>query len=238
MAKLLMVNNPKGKKKKKKKKSGSKKTKYKSKSKSKKKLSVKRKKSTGQEEKTMAKKKSKSKSKSKSVAKTKSKSKKRTKRRPSTSEIKRIIKDAVIPAFIGGGSAVLLNMGISKLPLPPVLRSGPGRLLIKGAASIGGGMALQSMVDKKIGHSFMIGGLTLLAADLTKMMISRAFPNAQLGDYYDDGEMEFDMEVNEYMGEFVSDDVGDDMGQIMSDYADDDLEAVDFVEGEVVYDEF
>lgn len=249
MAKLLVVNNPAKKKKKKKKKNN----KYKKKLAIKKKIvkkpkakSITKPASEGQK---MAKKKKQGKKKTKSIANTSGKKKrsKPTRRRSGGGgNVKglRIMKNSILPAIIGGSGAVALDVVLAMAPLPPAFRSGPAKLLIKGGAAVAGGMALSAMVDKKVGQSFMLGALTLLAADLTKMAVSRAFPDLALGEYYDD-----DMQVNEYMSEYMSGGDSSDLGYMSTgpivgalDYSDDyeqDGMSMDYSEGELVeLDEF
>ena len=67
-----------------------------------------------------------------------------------------------------------------------------------------------TVVDKKIGNAFMLGGLTLLAADITKNLVSNAFPNLALSAY----SHEFDDDMGEYMSEYMSESGEDDLGFI------------------------
>lgn len=223
MPKLMMVDNPTKRKAKKKK---SIKRKSKPKVKAKKKPTVKRS-PRRQERKVMAKKKTKSKkSKSKAVARTRPRTKARkTRRRSGGTGIQKILKDSVMPAVIGGGGAVALDVALAMLPLPPAFKMGPGKLLVKGGAAIAGGMALSTMVDKKVGNAFLVGALTLLAADITKMMVGRAFPALSLGYYDGDG---MDDGMNEYMSEYMSE-ASDDPGYMTQMYDDGDD---DFIEAE------
>jgi hypothetical protein len=220
MARLMVVNNPKKRKLKKKKITVRKKkrtTKKRPTIKTKKKVSrkkrvVKRKKLISREKREMAKKK-------RPRKKRKSVTKRRTPiARAKTTRTRRrrrlggrdIIKTAIMPAAIGGAGAVALDVVLAMLPLPAPMKSGPGKLLIRGGAAIAGGMAISKVVDKKIGNAFMLGGLTLLAADITKNLVSNAFPNLALSAY----SHEFDDDMGEYMSEYMSESGEDDLGFI------------------------
>lgn len=181
--------------------------------------------------------------KKKKVAKKKTRAKKTTSRkavakrkpRPRARRRKRdgltdIINSAVIPAVIGGGGAVLLDMALSKLPLPGAMQSAPGRMLVRAAGAVGGGMVLKNIVGNKIAGPFMTGALTLVAADATRMMLGNFFPNA-MGELYPD-----EMIMGEYVSDYPSEAIG--VGEYVSEYVSD-YDAMDpAIEGEVIYDEF
>lgn len=149
------------------------------------------------------------KTKSKSISTRKVVSKRSTKRRTprrSAGGLSGILDSKLMPAAIGGASAVFLNLGLSMLPLPAMLKSKPAQIALKSVAAIGGGMAISKMFDKKIGNAFAIGSLTVLMSEITKGLLVNKFPQLALNEYVSDDTMLFppDDGLNEYVSEYVS----------------------------------
>lgn len=139
----------------------------------------------------------------KSVAKTTRKATRRTPRR-SAGGLGKIMDEKLIPAAIGGASAVFLNIGLSMLPVPAVMKSKPGQIALKSAAGIIGGMAISKMFDKKIGTAFTLGSLTVLMSEITKGMMSKSFPQLALNEYVSSDDDSMNEYMSQYMSEYVS----------------------------------
>lgn len=76
-----------------------------------------------------------------------------------------LVREAVLPAAIGGTGALVLDvvMGYLNPYLPTQLQSGWFNLLAKGAAAVGLGMVAGKFLGRSRGHVVMIGALTVTA---------------------------------------------------------------------------
>ena len=83
----------------------------------------------------------------------------------------------LVPAAIGGASALGVDYLIDKIPWPESWRarlsSGLPRTLVRAALAIGAGVALRSVVKKETAHQITAGALTVIAYDELKKLAAQ-----------------------------------------------------------------
>lgn len=88
-----------------------------------------------------------------------------------------------MPAAIGGGGALAVDVAWAMLPIPPMIKAGPMAPLVK----IGGAVVLGTLVsrfaNKQFGQAMVAGYLTVTAYDMIKKIVSRAVPALPLSEY-------------------------------------------------------
>lgn len=92
----------------------------------------------------------------------------------------------LVPAAYGAGGAIILNVGLSYLPLPDMLKTGWGRHAVRlGGAMLVGWGARKFLGER--GKAVGFGALTVVVYDILKGLITTASPEfgARLGDFED-----------------------------------------------------
>lgn len=92
----------------------------------------------------------------------------------------------LVPAAYGAGGAIALNLGLSYLPLPDVLKTGWPRHLTRLAGAMVVGYAARRFLGER-GKAVGFGALTVVVYDIVKGLLATAAPDlgARLGDFED-----------------------------------------------------
>lgn len=91
-------------------------------------------------------------------------------------EIMSFAKNDLVPAGIGAGGALALDMLWPHLPLPAALQSGPMVPLVRIAGAVGVGMAVSAVAGRSMGRQAMAGALVVTLYDIAKDMMANALP--------------------------------------------------------------
>lgn len=92
----------------------------------------------------------------------------------------------LVPAAYGAGGAIALNLALSYLPLPDVLKSGWPRHVTRLAGAMAVGYAARKFLGRR-GEAVGFGALTVVVYDIVKGLLATASPEigARLGDFED-----------------------------------------------------
>jgi len=125
-------------------------------------------------------------------------------------------------AAVGASGALVVDVAMSKLPLPANLKTGPALPAVKGGVSLLVGMLVGKILKKaSLGKQLAEGGLTVAIHDMAKPMLSNVIPGGLAGS---DDLMGYDL-----MG--YEDTMSNDMGG----YDEfDDMSGIDDFEGEIL----
>lgn len=96
------------------------------------------------------------------------------------------IMGSLVPAAYGAGGAIVLNLGLSYLPLPDMLKTGWGRHITRLAGAMVVGYGARKFLGER-GRAVGFGALTVVMYDILKGLIATAAPDfgARLGDFED-----------------------------------------------------
>lgn len=92
----------------------------------------------------------------------------------------------LMPAALGAGGAIALNVGLSFLPLPDSLKTGWTRHGVRLVGALGLGWLAKKFLGAK-GGAVALGALTVVMYDIGKQVLQTATPElaARLGDFED-----------------------------------------------------
>ncbi len=125
--------------------------------------------------------------------------------------------NAVVPAAVGVGGALALDVVLGVLPLPAQFKTGPMAPLVKVAGAVGIGMLASKMVNRRVGEQVAVGAITIQLYNFAKGMLIKVgggkipglsmYPDG-IGEYVSGGEIPALAYVDSGMqvGEYVSDD--------------------------------
>lgn len=82
----------------------------------------------------------------------------------------------VMPALIGAGGAVAMDVALGYLPLPAMLQSGLPKQGVRVAAAVAVGWGASKVLGKAKGQAIMQGALTIIAYDLVKQLVHKFAP--------------------------------------------------------------
>lgn len=102
----------------------------------------------------------------------------RSYRRISSTGMGGFVTGKLLPAAIGAGGALALDMAWGYLPIPDTLKSGPLAPLARIAGAVGIGMAVRAIAGKRMGEEAMNGAITVTLYDLAKGYMTVAAPSA------------------------------------------------------------
>lgn len=106
-----------------------------------------------------------------------------------------IVNNQIIPAAIGAGGALALNLALSFIPLPDVAKTGWARHGVRLLGALGLGWAAQKFVGGKKGEALAAGALTIVMYDIVRAALSQFAPeiSTRLGEFEDVslGEVEY-----------------------------------------------
>lgn len=95
----------------------------------------------------------------------------------------RIVSEMLLPAAIGAGGALALDLAWGNLPIPDSLKTGS----MAPVARIGGavliGVVAGMVGGKRFGAYAAVGAMTVTIADLAKTWAATSFPSVNLGAY-------------------------------------------------------
>lgn len=120
---------------------------------------------------------------------------------------------AFVPAAVGAGGALALDIAWGMLPIPPMLKTGP---IIAPAAKLGGavliGWGAGQMVNKTFGKQVLVGAVTITVFNIIRTFIANQFPAITLGGWNDEtvgyvqaGQFQPDPLIGEYVSGYVPD---------------------------------
>jgi len=89
----------------------------------------------------------------------------------------------VAPAAIGAGGAILVDLAVGNLPLPPSLVQGPLLPLVRVGAALLLGTAVGEFAGREAGQAAAAGGVTVVIYQLFRQFLATQAPNIQLGRY-------------------------------------------------------
>lgn len=91
-------------------------------------------------------------------------------------------RNTLMPSAIGAAGALGLDILIGFLPLPPNLKTGPLRTVVKIAGAVGLGVVAGMLVKKSTAEQIAAGAITVALYDTLKGMVQVAMPTLQLGE--------------------------------------------------------
>lgn len=91
-------------------------------------------------------------------------------------------KHTLMPSAIGAAGALGLDVLIGFLPLPPNLKTGPMRSVVRVVGAIGLGMLAGMVVKKETAANIAAGAVTVTLYDVLKGALQTAMPTLQLGE--------------------------------------------------------
>lgn len=131
-------------------------------------------------------------------------------RRAVSGNIGSFLTQKILPAGVGAGGALALDMLWPQLPLPDSLKAGPLAPAVRIAGAVGIGMIGRMVGGKRFGEEAMGGALIVTLYDLAKGAIASNFPSLPMNgmgafvDGYDQlGWMSPAQQVGSRMGAFV-----------------------------------
>lgn len=155
-----------------------------------------------------------------------------------------IVNGQIIPALYGAGGGIALNLALSYLPLPDMLKTGWARHATRVVGALGLGMLAKKFLGAK-GNAVAAGAMTIVVYDVLKQVLGQFAPEigSRLGefedvslsgdgDYYDPAPYITDGGVSGYLDGDASPGDGDidDMGA----YMEGDLDGVGaYIEGDI-----
>jgi hypothetical protein len=132
-------------------------------------------------------------------------------------------RNTLMPSAIGAAGALGLDILMGFLPLPPAMKVGPMRTVIKIVGAVGVGMLAGTFVKRSTAEQIAAGAITVALYDTLKGVVQTAMPTLSLGEadvfseypslaYANAGQVVGDMgEYNDNIGMYVGE--GSDMGE-------------------------
>lgn len=129
------------------------------------------------------------------------------------------LSNTLMPAAVGAGGALALDVALGALPLPATLKTGPMAPLVKVAGAVGLGMIASKVVNRRVGEQIAAGALTVQVYNMAKAALVKfgggkipglsMYPDGYLNEYVSSdmpalGYVDSGMQV----GEFVEDGMG------------------------------
>ena len=93
-----------------------------------------------------------------------------------------LLKDTLMPAAIGGASALLVDIAWGFIPLPANIKTGAFAPVVKIAAAVGIGWLAQKFAPK-LGKGIVTGYVTVLAYNFAKAQLQKMVPSLPLSEY-------------------------------------------------------
>lgn len=114
--------------------------------------------------------------------------------------VRNIVNNMVMPAATAGAGAVGLDILWGFMPLPPDLKTGPMRHLVKGIGAIVLGQITGMVVGKRLGDNMAMGALTVTFHDAFRDIIAQTMPQVPLGYYSAGASAGYDPQLGYYVG--------------------------------------
>ena len=116
------------------------------------------------------------------------------------------MKDTLMPSVVGGAGALVLDIAVGLLPLPPAFKAGPMAPLVKVAGAVGIGMLAGQFLGRRVGEQVAAGGLTVTMYNVARQLLVKVgggsipglseyvsmYPDALMGDYTDYGRLGYE----------------------------------------------
>lgn len=91
-------------------------------------------------------------------------------------------RNTLMPSAIGAAGALGLDILMGFLPLPPAMKVGPMRTVVKIAGAVGIGMLAGTFVKRSTAEQIAAGAITVALYDTLKGVVQVAMPTLQLGE--------------------------------------------------------
>lgn len=104
-------------------------------------------------------------------------------RNPITGKLGGIVSNTIMPAAIGAGGALTLDLIWGYLPIPAVVKVGPMRHAAKGVGAIGLGMLAGMVLKKDTANALALGAMTVVMYNAAREAVASFAPNIALGEY-------------------------------------------------------
>lgn len=136
----------------------------------------------------------------------------RYRRRNPVGGIGEFVSGQLIPSAIGGGGALLLDVALAVLPIPPALKTGALAPVVRIAGAVGIGALAGMVTNRRTANQIAAGALTVTMYQITRGLLARMLPAGSVpglsapDDYL--GYINSGMMVggaDDGMGEYVSD---------------------------------
>lgn len=97
-----------------------------------------------------------------------------------------IVQGQIVPALYGAAGGVALNLALSYLPLPEVLKTGWARHATRVVGALGLGMLAKKFMGSR-GNAVAAGAMTIVVYDVLKQVLGQFAPEigSRLGEYED-----------------------------------------------------
>lgn len=102
---------------------------------------------------------------------------------PITGKLGGIVDQIIMPAGIGAGGALTLDLIWGYLPIPAVVKVGPMRHAAKGVGAIGLGMLAGMVLKKDTANALALGAMTVVMYNAAREAVASFAPNIALGEY-------------------------------------------------------
>lgn len=128
--------------------------------------------------------------------------------------------NTVVPAAVGVGGALALDVALGALPLPAAVKTGPMAPLVKVAGAVGLGMLAGKFVNRRVGEQVTVGALTIQLYNFAKAQLIQLgggkipglsmYPDGPMNEYVTGPEMpalgytDSGMQVGEYVSGYES----------------------------------
>lgn len=94
-----------------------------------------------------------------------------------------IVKNTIMPAAVGAGGAITLDLLWSFLPIPVSIKTGPMRHAAKGVGAIGLGLLAGMLIKKDTANALATGAMTVVMYNAAREAVAQFAPNIALGEY-------------------------------------------------------
>lgn len=94
-----------------------------------------------------------------------------------------IVSDMLLPAAIGAGGALALDLAWGNLPIPDSLKTGNMAPIARIGGAVLIGVVAGMVGGKRFGAYAAVGAMTVTIADLAKTWAASSFPSVNLGAY-------------------------------------------------------
>lgn len=105
----------------------------------------------------------------------------------------------VLPSLQAGAGAVLLDVVWGYVPVPPALKTGPLRHVVKGAGAIALGWGVGQVAGRRMGDTMALGALTVTAYNAIRELVGQFAPGIPLGYYSAGANAGYDPQLGYYV---------------------------------------
>lgn len=94
--------------------------------------------------------------------------------------ITRGINAMFVPAMIGAGGALALDVAFGYLPIPANLAAGPLKHIVKAAGAVALSIIAGKVTKKSTAEAMGVGALTVIAHDMAKELVAKLAPSVKM----------------------------------------------------------